>query len=805
MKFGLHCSLWFGCCWLITLQGAIAQVVRPLPIPGRIEAEDYDTNGPGVSYYDDGPGNAGHSYRTDDVDIEPTTDAGGGYNVGWIDSGEWLNYTVNVQETAIYQFAFRVASASGVGNIQVSIDGLPFCSVATPYTGGWQSWQTVTLSNLALRAGQHLVHVQFQVGGLNLNYIQASKQSDLTGGFLRASGKQIIDGDGNNILLRGMGIGNWMLQEPYMMDVSDIVDTQQQLKDKIAELVGTNNMGVFYSAWLTNYFRDADVQAMAQAGFNSLRLPMHYGLFTLPSEQEPVPGQNTWLTNGFQLVDALLNWCESNQIYLILDMHACPGGQGHNQSISDYNPPLPSLWESSANRAKLVALWHELASRYASREWIGGYDLINEPNWSFENESDTSGCSDQTNAPLRQLLMDITAAIRQVDTNHILFLEGNCWASNYRGILPPWDDNLAISFHKYWDAPTAASLQPWLDMRDQWSMPLWLGESGENSNEWFREVVHCAEQANLGWSWWPWKKLNSVVGTVTVNEPAGYQAILNYWRGSGPRPSTNAATTALLQLAQASRFENCIAHRDVFDALFRPDTQDATLPFKTNTVPGKIFAADYDMGQSGDAYYDNTTNNTYNSGSAYRNDFVDIEPCTDASPTIGFDVGWLDAGDWMKYTVSPLAPGPYAVSARVAANAAGGSFYIDVGGSNVTGIVNVPATGGWQNWITLPAMNFTTAQPLTSFKVVIVSPGFNLNWFHFDSLAAPILSVSHSSGVLTLSWPGWATNFNLFSSTNLSMGGWWLPVTNQVLNQNGGLTVTVPIQPENKFFRLQKE
>jgi endoglucanase len=158
--------------------------------------------------------------------------------------------------------------------------------------------------------------------------------------------------------------------------------------------------------------------------------------------------------------------------------------------------------------------------------WIAGYDLINEPNWTFENRSNLNGCDDQTNAPLRQLLVDITAAIRQVDTNHMIILEGNCWAGNYNGLLPPWDDNLVISFHKYWDAPTAASLQPWVDKRNQWNMPVWLGESGENSNEWFRDVVRHCEQANIGWAWWPWKKIGTISGPVIVQKPAGYQAIL---------------------------------------------------------------------------------------------------------------------------------------------------------------------------------------------------------------------------------------------------------------------------------------
>lgn len=746
--------------------GLRAQVVRPIPVPGRVEAEDYDTNGANVSYFDDGPGNNGAVYRADDVDLEPTQDAGGGYNVGWIGSGEWLKYTLQVQATGVYRLAFRVASANGVGNIQVALDGLPLCTVVTPLTGGWQTWQTVEISNLVLRAGVRQLRLDFRVGGQNLNYFQLTRQADLAGGFLRVSGKQIVDGQGSNFLLRGVGLGNWMLQEPYMMDAAGIADNQQQLKARIAELVGSNNLVTFYQAWLTNYVRAADVAEFAARGFNSIRLPLHYDLFTLPVEQEPVPGQNTWLTNGFYLVDQLLGWCETNHLYLILDMHAAPGGQGHDKPISDYNPPAPSLWENATNRSKLIALWREIAGRYANRPGIGGYDLMNEPNWTFEGRSNLNGCEDQTNAPLRQLLMDLTSAIRQVDTNHILFLDGNCWGGNYNGILPPWDANLVISFHKYWDAPTAESLQGRIDLRDQWNLPLWLGESGENSNEWFRDVVRYVEQANIGWAWWPWKKIGTIAGPVMIKKPAGYQAMLDYWRNVGPRPATNDALNGLLALAQATRIENCTLHPDVFDALLRPETSGATLPFKNHPVPGLIFAADYDLGRPGEAYGDQTTNSPYNSGDSYRNDSVDIEPCSDVPPSMGFDVGWLDPGDWMKYTVVPAASGPYALFARVAAAAAGGSFFVEVAGSNVTGTINVPATGGWQSWATLPPRVFTNAEPLTSFKLVVTAGGFNLHWVRFDRAvpAAPGgLTASATPAQVNLNWSfvAGATGYNV--------------------------------------------
>ena len=79
----------------------------------------------------------------------------------------------------------------------------------------------------------------------------------------------------------------------------------------------------------------------------------------MPIQQEPVQGENTWLTKGFQMIDDLLDWCEANQIYLILD-HAAPGGQGYDAAISDYDSSLPSLWESDLNKSKTVALWGQL-------------------------------------------------------------------------------------------------------------------------------------------------------------------------------------------------------------------------------------------------------------------------------------------------------------------------------------------------------------------------------------------------------------------------------------------------------------
>ena len=142
------------------------------------------------------------------------------------------------------------------------------------------------------------------------------------------------------------------------------------------------------------------------------------------------------MLRGFEIVDQLLDWCEQNELYLILDLHAAPGGQGYDAAISDYNSEFPSLWESVENQNKTIALWEQLAIRYKDEPWIGGYDLLNETNW------------DLANFELRSFYVQVTNAIREHDTNHIIFFEGNWFANDFTGLIPPWDDNMAYSFHK---------------------------------------------------------------------------------------------------------------------------------------------------------------------------------------------------------------------------------------------------------------------------------------------------------------------------------------------------------------------
>lgn len=144
------------------------QPYTPHPIPGRVEAEDYDTGGSGVAYRDTTRGNAGGAYRQNDVDIER---GGSNYNIGWVKSSEWLEYTLTIGRSGTYRASFRVASPWTGRQLRVLVDGVHRATVTVPRTGGFGRWQTVTVP-VALPKGTHRMQVQFVGDAQNLDWFE---------------------------------------------------------------------------------------------------------------------------------------------------------------------------------------------------------------------------------------------------------------------------------------------------------------------------------------------------------------------------------------------------------------------------------------------------------------------------------------------------------------------------------------------------------------------------------------------------------------------------------------------------------
>src|SRR5690606_9905317 len=242
----------------------------------------------------------------------------------------------------------------------------------------------------------------------------------------------------------------------------------------------------------------------------------------------------------------------------------------------------------------------------------------------------------QQNAPVKALSQDITEAIREVDKNHLIIIEGNGFGNNYRGMLPPWDNNMALSFHKYGNFNTSKAIQQFLDLRDQYNIPLWLGESGENSNTWFREAIKLSEENGIGWAWWQHKKMN-INNPFEIKRQEGYNKLIADWSGRGPKLSKGKAWQILDEWLNNVALENNIFHADVADAMFRQVKVNTAIPFKQHELKSNavtINGVDFDMGAQRVAYFDRDTasyhytpgvNTAGNRGWTYRNDGVDIK------------------------------------------------------------------------------------------------------------------------------------------------------------------------------------
>ncbi len=562
-------------------------------------------------------------------------------------------------------------------------------------------------------------------------------------GFLKTDGKKIVNPKGENVLLRGIGLGGWMLQEGYMIRLNN-EGQQYRIHERIEALLSKEQTRDFYDVWLANHTTKGDIDSMKAWGFNSVRLPMHYNLYTLPVDKEPVASQHTWLTKGFELTDSLIAWCKANDMYLILDLHAAPGGQGNDLNISDRDPSKPSLWESEANQQKTIAFWKKIAERYVNETTIAAYDIINEPNWGFEDPvNDKNGIKESKNEPLKKLMVGITKAIREVDKNHIVIIEGNGWGNNYKGVLDAglWDNNMVLSFHKYWNYNDQKSIEHILKYRDQYNVPVWLGETGENSNTWFTEAIHLLETNNIGWAWWPLKKLG-FNNPLQIKSNHNYDNLVDYWNGKKENPPKESDVySGLLELAVYSNIKSNIKHPDVVDAMLRQPFSNESKPFSENKIfNGAVLkAVNYDLGRNGVAYYDKDTANyrissgkasVGNRGAIYRNDGIDIYK--DSSAYESYYIGSIEDGEWLQYTINVTEAGTYTLSLTISAEHDTGKITITDSNGSQAKTTSIPATGSNKKWGIVKIKNMVLSAGIHKLKIYADRGGFNLKEILFS-------------------------------------------------------------------------
>lgn len=321
-------------------------------------------------------------------------------------------------------------------------------------------------------------------------------------GFVQTRGTQIVDAAGQPLLLRGISLGNWLVPEGYMW-LFKRTEAARDIEAVIAQLVGDDAARRFWADWRERYITRADIRLIREAGFNSIRVPLHHRLFLSADDPSCLGGP------GWSLLDRLIGWCKEEHLLVLLDLHAAPGGQ--TGTDIDDSPGYPFLFEDEASQDQTVTLWRGLATRYRDEKTVLGYELLNEP---IAHHFDIQ----RLNPRLAPLYRRLVTAIREIDPHHVIFLGGAQWNTNLDAAGAPFAPNLVYTFHTYWTEPTVKTIERYLAFREKHQVPLYLGESGQNKDGWIRQFREVLEANDVGWCFWPYKKV-AVTGTSVVTIP----------------------------------------------------------------------------------------------------------------------------------------------------------------------------------------------------------------------------------------------------------------------------------------------
>lgn len=386
-------------------------------------------------------------------------------------------------------------------------------------------------------------------------FVNAQARSE----FMSTQKTNFVSANGEILSLKGINLGNWLLPEGYMFGFKK-TNSPQRIYTAINQLIGESEARKFWRRFQDNYITRADIQFIKRSGFNTVRVPFSYRLFVTDGEPRKLEGP------GYELLDRLIGWCRAENIYVVLDMHAAPGGQT-GDNIDD-SAGYPFLFENPEDQQLTVDLWRKIAARYKDETTILGFDLLNEPIATYFDK-------DYFNPKLEPLYRKITAGIREVDKNHLIFLGGAQWDSNFKVFGAPFDDKLVYTFHKYWVDVNQQAIQEYVDFSRQYHVPIWMGESGENTDEWITSFRELLEKNQISWCFWTYKRLNASATVASIKEPEDWDAIIKFAENPRAsfeevrqaRPPQEKVKKTLENYLEQIKFENCQINENYLKAL----------------------------------------------------------------------------------------------------------------------------------------------------------------------------------------------------------------------------------------------
>ncbi len=243
--------------------------------------------------------------------------------------------------------------------------------------------------------------------------------------WLHVSGDKIVNQKGDTVLLRGFGLGGMLHMENF---IDGYTGNEEAMREGLKKVLGEKKYNLYFDTFLKSYFTEPDAAYIESLGLNLIRIPINYHLF----EDDMNPG--VIKEESFAYLDTVIDLCARHHIYTIIDLHAFPGSQ--NQHWHSDNPThIARFWIYKDFQDRALHFWEVIAQRYKDNPWVAGYDVMNEP-------------ADPTGEKLFPYYKRLRDAIRKIDPDHILFLEGDKYATQFDKFTEIWD-NVVYTNHDY--------------------------------------------------------------------------------------------------------------------------------------------------------------------------------------------------------------------------------------------------------------------------------------------------------------------------------------------------------------------
>jgi endoglucanase len=363
--------------------------------------------------------------------------------------------------------------------------------------------------------------------------------------LLQVRNGQIVTASGSPIALRGTCVGGWMNMENF---INGYPGDESGTRAALAKVLGPEKAEFFFNRMLDYFLAEDDIRFMKECGATVVRLPVNYRHF----ERDDAPFE--YLEKGFSRLDEAIGWCQKHNLYVIIDLHAVQGYQNTDWHCDNFSRQT-MFWTHKLFQDRFVALWEEFARRYKGSTAVAGYNVMNEPVTNAPYGRFTSKY--EPNWPvINQVYRRVVEAIRVIDPEHIIYLEGDYFSSRFEGLDAPFADNLVYSSHNYtpagfgpgsypgnfggvyWDAARQEEVlrsHEGSRFSEKHNVPLWVGEFGsvyngpqhenEDRLQAMDDQLTVFNRRSAHWTTWTYKDVG-VMGWLVLDPESEYMRVI---------------------------------------------------------------------------------------------------------------------------------------------------------------------------------------------------------------------------------------------------------------------------------------